>query len=80
MRNRASPDIMRRYASSALLQGKSFDHGPNVSEDAEIKGVLGLDRSSCQAADDRAATKDERNSVDGNRIARNTNYHELSAN
>src|SRR5271170_6091245 len=51
------------------FQRKSFDHGPNVSEYAEIKSVLGLDRSSCQASADRAATKNQRNSVDRNWIA-----------
>src|ERR1700734_383059 len=51
------------------FQRKSFDHGPNVSEYAEIKSVLGLDRSSCQASYDRAATKNQRNSVDRNWIA-----------
>src|SRR5271168_2442956 len=51
------------------FQRKSFDHRPNVSEDAEIKSVLSLDRSSCQAPYDRAATKNQRNSVDRNWIA-----------
>src|SRR5271170_5818012 len=51
------------------FQRKSFDHGPNVSEYAEIKSVLGLDRSSCQASYDRAATKNQRHSVDRNWIA-----------
>src|SRR5580658_3653715 len=51
------------------FQRKTFDHGPNVSEYAEIKSVLGLDRSSCQAFYDRAATKNQRNSVDRNWIA-----------
>src|SRR5271156_2303920 len=52
-----------------LFQRKSFDHGPNVSEYAEIKSVLGLDRSSCQASYDRAAAKNQRNPVDRNWIA-----------
>src|SRR3984957_12357467 len=64
----------------SFFQRKRFDHGANVGEDAEVKGVLCLNRSSRQASNNRAATKDERNSVDGNRITRNTNYHELSAN
>src|SRR5580693_7056617 len=51
------------------FQRKSFDHGPNISEYAEIKSVLGLDRSSCQASYDRAATKNQRDSVDRNWIA-----------
>src|SRR5580704_9287748 len=51
------------------FQRKSFDHGPNVSEYAEIKSVLGLDRSSCQASDDRAAAKNQWNYVDRNWIA-----------
>src|SRR5208282_2985843 len=63
-----------------LFQRKSFDHGPNVSEYAEIKSVLGLDRSSGQAADDRSASKNERNTVDRDWIARHTNYNELPAN
>src|SRR5271165_5177272 len=41
------------------FQRKSFDHGPNISEYAEIKSVLCLDRSSRQASNDRAPTKDE---------------------
>src|ERR1700733_14058407 len=63
-----------------LIQRKRFDHGTNTGEDAEIKSVLCLDRSSRQASNDRAPTKDERNSVDGNRITRNTNHHELASN
>src|SRR5258707_688925 len=63
-----------------LIQMKRFDHGTNAREDAEIKSVLCLDRSSRQASNDRAATKDERNAVDRNRITRNTNHHELSSN
>src|SRR5271163_2789988 len=81
--NHAESRITRHHASVRLFgffQRKRFDHGANVGEDAEVKGVLSLDRSSRQASNNRAATKDERNSVDGNRITRNTNYHELSAN
>src|ERR1700678_2877295 len=81
--NHAESRITRHHASIrffGLFQRKRFDHGANVGEDAEVKGVLCLYRSSRQAPNDRAATKDERNSVDGNRITRNTNYHELSAN
>src|SRR3984893_11904892 len=79
----AESRVTRHHAPIRLFgpfQRKSFDHGPNVSEYAEIKGVLCLDRSSRQASNDRAATKDEQNSVDRNRITRNTNDHELSAN
>jgi len=62
MRNRASPDIMRSIRFFGFFQRKRFDHGANLGEDAEVKGVLCLDRSSCQASNDRAATKDERSS------------------
>src|SRR5580658_10617478 len=81
--NHAESRFTRHHASIrffGFFQRKRFDHGANVSEDAEIKSVLGLDRSSRQASNDRAATKDERNSVDRNWITRNSNYHELSAN
>src|SRR5580693_85970 len=70
--NHAESRITRHHASIRLFrffQRKRFDHGANFGEDAEVKGVLCLDRSSRQASNDRAATKDERNSVDWNWIA-----------
>src|SRR6202021_2403457 len=66
--NHAESHITRHHAPIrffGFFQRKLFDHGENVGEDAEIKGVLCLDRSSRQASYDRAATKDERNSVEG---------------
>ena len=71
----AEPGLAFHHSSisiSGLFERKCLDHRSDILHDAEGKGVLAINRSAGQAAVDRAPSKDERESIQLDRVLRHT--------
>ena len=64
---------------SSLFERKCLDHGSDILQNTEGKGVLAIDRRARQAPVNRAPSKDERERIQLDLVLRYTDHDELAA-
>src|SRR5262245_16137542 len=78
----AEPGFAFHHSSisiSGLFERECLDHRADILRYGEGKGVLAINRSAGKAAVDRAPSKDERESIQLDRVLRHTYHDELAA-